>query len=205
MPPTGTITRASAAITRPASRATSVTTVLAATPPVAANPGLGIPAPRRPATCPAMIIIAINQPAGPSRLGRWNKTRRRCAGRDQLHCGACGGDDEFPSETQPLPIGDRSCHRDQQQRYAYPAPARHGQRGCRHRGDGGRCRPDAARDQIVLPEDRDHRRRIHGLTRKTKPLSERYQPQRQGQPHPPRAHEFRRPSCRRRLAVGGSR
>ncbi len=77
MPLTGTSTRVSAAITRPASKAPSVTPVLAATPPVAISLACGMPAPRRPATCPATIVIMLTHPAAPSRLVHWNKTRRR--------------------------------------------------------------------------------------------------------------------------------
>ena len=135
MPPTGTITRASAAITRPANSATSVATVLAATPPVAATL-----APGRPRAAAASDLPGNDhhreQPAGGAEQTRpLEQDAKECAGGDQLHRGACGGDDELPSETQPLAVGDRSGHRDQQQRYDYPAPARHGQpRG--HHGKG---------------------------------------------------------------------
>ncbi len=65
MPPTGTTTRAWVEITPSSTSTDRVAAVAAATPIVAARRACGRPAPRRPATCPAMTTMTATQASAP--------------------------------------------------------------------------------------------------------------------------------------------
>ncbi|HEY3610122.1 MAG TPA: hypothetical protein VGL06_21660, partial [Pseudonocardiaceae bacterium] len=74
MPPIGTTTRDWVEITPRASSAPRVMALPAVTPTVAAQRACGSPAPRRPATCPAISTMIVTQANAPGRPVRANST-----------------------------------------------------------------------------------------------------------------------------------